>query len=270
MKKLMPLLLIAILLPQVAFAAWWNPFSWRIFQRGQNKFEILENRVKELEGKLENTTPTNTATSTKFETSSKPVIKPPQSRTEINTPTKVENGGVSYDKQLIGVGNYYKDTINSQLLKYINQSLGQMDVTETVMIDLRDSNTGKLREYHQTGVDLVQAYKAEMIKRRVAAYELLQTINIMTNKAGEEGRVVSIQDLKDFTESTDTAYNSIQKEVVVAYEDFFENVVEQTIKFNSEIQSIQKSSPPTVQTRSSCYFNSISSGVMTTGSLDCY
>lgn len=49
-------MLIAILLPQVAFAAWWNPISWKIFHRTDTKTQILENRVKELEKKPKNTT----------------------------------------------------------------------------------------------------------------------------------------------------------------------------------------------------------------------
>ena len=66
---------IAILIPQVAFAAWWNPFSWgwvkKIFQRsndnasrqevviqeeaGQNvsELEALKEKVAELEKKVD-------------------------------------------------------------------------------------------------------------------------------------------------------------------------------------------------------------------------
>jgi len=33
MKRLIPLFCVAILVPQMAFAAWWNPFSWKIFTR---------------------------------------------------------------------------------------------------------------------------------------------------------------------------------------------------------------------------------------------
>src|SRR3989344_5219343 len=53
MKRLIPLFLIIILVPQVAFAAWWNPFSWRIFKKTDTNNQILEDRVKELEKKLE-------------------------------------------------------------------------------------------------------------------------------------------------------------------------------------------------------------------------
>lgn len=57
-------MLITLLIPQVALAAWWNPFSWAVFHRTGTKTQILENRVKELEQKLGN-----------IATSSKPTIK---------------------------------------------------------------------------------------------------------------------------------------------------------------------------------------------------
>jgi len=52
-----------LLVPQLAFAAWWNPFSWKVFNREESKTQVLENRVKELEKKLE----ANVSTSTKVD-----------------------------------------------------------------------------------------------------------------------------------------------------------------------------------------------------------
>lgn len=62
MKKNLALLLLAILVfPSVAFASWWNPFSWfgnwsfsKPIQQTQleNKTSELEQKVKELENKL--------------------------------------------------------------------------------------------------------------------------------------------------------------------------------------------------------------------------
>ena len=45
---------IGFLIPQIALASWWNPFSWKIFYRTDTNTQILENRVKELEKKLVN------------------------------------------------------------------------------------------------------------------------------------------------------------------------------------------------------------------------
>jgi micrococcal nuclease len=33
MKKILPIILLAFIIPQIAFAAWWNPFTWKIFQK---------------------------------------------------------------------------------------------------------------------------------------------------------------------------------------------------------------------------------------------
>ena len=45
-----------VLFPTIAFASWWNPFSWNVwnnvFHKANNKTQVLENRVKELEKKL--------------------------------------------------------------------------------------------------------------------------------------------------------------------------------------------------------------------------
>ena len=53
MKRLIPLFLVVFLIPQVALAAWWNPFSWGIFKKIDPQTQVLEDRVKELEKKLE-------------------------------------------------------------------------------------------------------------------------------------------------------------------------------------------------------------------------
>lgn len=58
--------LIIVIIPSVAFASWWNPLSWFnnwSFSRGENRTEILEKRILELEQKIEvnETTPVNEA-----------------------------------------------------------------------------------------------------------------------------------------------------------------------------------------------------------------
>lgn len=67
-------LLFVILIPQVASASWWNPFSWKIFHRVDTKTQTLENRIQELENKLQ-TTPA-----------------PKESTTKTTSPTKASDG----------------------------------------------------------------------------------------------------------------------------------------------------------------------------------
>ncbi|MEI6345749.1 MAG: hypothetical protein WCO79_00710 [bacterium] len=54
MKKFLSILVLVVLVtPQVAMAAWWNPFSWSVFQKKEANVQQLEVRIKELEKKLE-------------------------------------------------------------------------------------------------------------------------------------------------------------------------------------------------------------------------
>ena len=43
------------IVPQIAFAAWWNPFTWGAPKESDFKTQVLENRVKELESMLATT-----------------------------------------------------------------------------------------------------------------------------------------------------------------------------------------------------------------------
>jgi len=55
MKKTISILVLALIIPQIAFASWWNPFSWKIwnmFNGNDAETQILEDRIKDLEDKL--------------------------------------------------------------------------------------------------------------------------------------------------------------------------------------------------------------------------
>lgn len=74
MKKYLSVFIFsALVTPSVAFASWWNPVSWFsnwTFQSTNIETQILENRVKELENKLESkNTPTSAISNTPATTS---------------------------------------------------------------------------------------------------------------------------------------------------------------------------------------------------------
>ena len=72
MKKVIPIILLAIIIPQAAFAAWWNPLSWFKKQSiDQEKAELLE-RLVGLEEKVNSQ---EVATSTAQEESVKSEIR---------------------------------------------------------------------------------------------------------------------------------------------------------------------------------------------------
>jgi len=65
-KIILIALIFCALIPQIAFASWWNPFSWsiwgritQVFYKADNKTQVLENRVRELENKLSEQTAEN-------------------------------------------------------------------------------------------------------------------------------------------------------------------------------------------------------------------
>ena len=45
-------LFVVMVIPNLAFASWWNPLTWKIFYRTDTKTQVLENRILELESKL--------------------------------------------------------------------------------------------------------------------------------------------------------------------------------------------------------------------------
>lgn len=51
MKKILIFLLVGFIIPQVTFAAWWNPIKW--FKERPDDNSALELKIKELEAKLE-------------------------------------------------------------------------------------------------------------------------------------------------------------------------------------------------------------------------
>lgn len=65
-KYLTALVLVAMIVPQVALASWWNPFSWGIFHKTDTKTQILETRFKEFESKASTTASVKEKTDTEI------------------------------------------------------------------------------------------------------------------------------------------------------------------------------------------------------------
>ena len=77
-----------LVVPQIVFAAWWNPLSWfngwKFSAPEPDKTQVLENRIKELEKKL-GTVATSTATTTNQVVSSTQTSELPQPQKKTNT-----------------------------------------------------------------------------------------------------------------------------------------------------------------------------------------
>lgn len=96
--KIFSIVLLALLIPQLTLAAWWNPFSW--FKKPapvvDTQTQALENRIKELEERLEKTqiplvTPTTTISETPKEMTTKKVPTEPKIEPKVvNAPQSVQ------------------------------------------------------------------------------------------------------------------------------------------------------------------------------------
>jgi len=83
MKKIIPIILLALIVPQMALASWWNPFSWKIFQR---KTAPVEN-ISPI-----NPAPTSSEVSNSTETENKNELLTPPISKNIYSVVKVVDG----------------------------------------------------------------------------------------------------------------------------------------------------------------------------------
>ncbi|MCX6722034.1 MAG: hypothetical protein NTY04_02505 [Candidatus Staskawiczbacteria bacterium] len=121
-KVIKPIILIILvsflLVPTIAFASWWNPFSWgiwnNIFHKADTKTQILENRVKELESKLNSATTTKpviedvvkTTPKTTVETTPKTTTASPASTATPKCSKYIDPATGQYFKTAEDYGNY--------------------------------------------------------------------------------------------------------------------------------------------------------------------
>ncbi len=81
MKKLLPtLLLVGFIIPNIVLAAWWKPTNWFsgwsfLHRKNEDKTQVLENRILELERKLNETQTATTSTAAVKETENQKVIQ---------------------------------------------------------------------------------------------------------------------------------------------------------------------------------------------------
>lgn len=123
MKKILPIIVLALIVPHIALASWWNPFSWNVFRKSESKTQVLENRVKELEKKLD-----STATSTIKKEESQPTKK-------IETPTVIQKTVTPPQSNVIDTEQAFKDLLNQY-----NLFQKQLEIDITKFNNIRSDN----------------------------------------------------------------------------------------------------------------------------------
>lgn len=224
MKRLMPLLLIAILLPEVALAAWWNPFSWFdnwSFIREDSEKAALEERVEELEERLEKTESTQVASTSEDivekESSDTAVPKPTPTLKSI-TPTQTPIVNVDKTPSLDELIKKYTDfrdyvsseqsglTKNSPLYSEKNYYSYLEDLLNRINADLGYLRT--IKSWRQLPENIEQTYLSKFnkleteYKSKVATYAVereqnLVELKVANQRAEEEAAEQALQYIQD-------------------------------------------------------------------------
>lgn len=91
------LLIVVFILPQIVFAAWWNPFSWSVWENIRSIFVV--NQIQEVEQKKEVSEEKSEADETNLEVEEKPVQELLAENSQANTTGKTNNEAEKLRKQ---------------------------------------------------------------------------------------------------------------------------------------------------------------------------
>jgi hypothetical protein len=208
MKKILSVAILALIIPQIAFAAWWNPLDWfngwSFLHRTDTNTQALENRVAELESKL-----ANVATSTVVATTSPSAQNLPSKPTSLlpaNTkPSQNDNYSSAYTSAISDHAALYANLIKQDdlAIKYLNLDLNSITATrdQTVAYGEGLGSSGKVTDVINV---LVNAYNEDI--RQIGSYVngfinlrsiLNDNYNHYNNLATQSvGTFVSYQDFK--------------------------------------------------------------------------
>lgn len=265
MKRLLPILVVALLIPQFALAAWWNPFSWnvwRIFDRSNNETQVLEERVKELERKLEETSSSTLSTTDSNEesgvtekqasTPTKVPIKQTDSQKNVVSPTKIQGGPVNvvytYSDLIKKYSEFRSIVINElsgteenspiesemdrfaylkQLEKSLNADLGYL----SQISNLSPKPTGVNEIYTQKYDNL---YKEYLLKTK--AYP----INLKNDQASyEQQKKLQEQEAKlNEVEAVAAQIQALCFEATLFYKSATDKKFNRTAEYNQDIQDV--------------------------------
>jgi S1-C subfamily serine protease len=147
-KFVIILLVAAFFIPQIAFAAWWNPFSWNIWnKKTDSQTQILEKRIRDLEDRLNNQ-PVISENNKKSDTPEK-IVSTPTIAPIVNT-DKIQQGALTNDQiiQKVKPAVVYIETNSGSGSGFIIDSNGYIltnnhvvDGAEYIKITLSDGRT---------------------------------------------------------------------------------------------------------------------------------
>jgi len=144
MKHLIKVLILLLIVPQIALAAWWNPLSWfggwSFLHKKDVQIQTLENRIKELEDKE---TQKNSATSTN---SASPQINAAMQK---EVAKNIKTSEMPSQNTAITNYNYIPLAFNENLIKSITNGLEYAKYTGSIIDDEIKTMT-QMRDYLKT------------------------------------------------------------------------------------------------------------------------
>jgi len=182
-------IMVVILLaaPQVASASWWNPFSWSIFNKTDNKNQILEKKIQELENKIINNTVTVTPTPKEISTTT----------TVVNHP--VEKKKVKKDEPSVDNSLFIQAQIKAQVEAQLKEKAEQAALVEKQKAEeqrIIDAITEENRLAKEKIANLAAKQAAEKIAIEEALLEAKQTQLNNINQKIVELNVKYSEDMK--------------------------------------------------------------------------
>lgn len=175
MKKILILgAVIAFIVPQIALASWWNPFSWNIFHKADTKTQILENRIQELEKKLEKEIATTTP-AVKEVKNIESVTKKAETKTTLKqiSSSSQETQTVQKTTSAIAQSENFSSIVVSSLLAQAKSYQDLADFVDGTIkyIDIAIDELDTLIAQHEGYVSILGPQKSELSQALIAVYK---------------------------------------------------------------------------------------------------
>lgn len=241
-KSFTTLLVLTLVIPQLVLASWWNPFSWFdnwSFFRKEDKTQILEKRILELEKKIEesenqelldgskSTTTKEVATETKnnvvqVETQPK-IIESKTTTNPINNTKQVKTYTLSNGTVVDEFGNILKnnsseDTQLAQSKAYTNQQISNLFKVSVVKIETEDGSLGSGFIYDKNGNILTANHVVQgqsLVKVRLQTNEVFSGKVVWSNEYDDIAVVNIGQTGTTPVPLGNSEYNQIGDEIIV-------------------------------------------------------
>lgn len=236
MKKYLSVLFLILFIPSVAFASWWNPFSWFngwTFHKTDTQTQILENRVKELEKKLDDkstssdttTNPLDVPETTKkveTKTPIKPKTTPTFSEWKATQPAPIipNNSAqtLEYKKNLMNklteayatleTSSDYADKIIPSIDERINELNSLISKNKTFINSTTDSDikdiASSFNDLYESDIDMSESYKEHLSGLVKFAKDYMDKLNAPATYVSQ-ANTMSLSEFEKLNEEYDKA-----------------------------------------------------------------